>query len=161
MMKIKTIILQIIFMIFPLSGSAFFAQESNYKLITKELNTTQKELLQKETALMKANRAAFKSSLTKEQLAILKDKTISKTEIKQRLMATFTKTQRELVKNQQLQLRESRESFRKTLTKAQRKVLKQRIDKIRNTRDRGELKNGPRERNVDGKKVRPKGIRNQ
>ena len=104
---------------------------------------------------MKANRDAFKATLTKEQLAILKDKTISKTEIRQRLLATFTKTQKDLVRNQQLRLRQTRESFRKTLTRDQRKTLQERIDKIRNSKDRGELKNGPRENNTDGRKTRP------
>ncbi|PWG06441.1 hypothetical protein DIS07_01015 [Polaribacter aquimarinus] len=155
-MKIKTIILQISFMSLMMFGSAIFAQESNYKLITKELTKEQKVLLQKEREIMKANRDAFKATLTKEQLAILKDKTISRSEVRLRLMKTFTKTQKDLVRNQQVRLRKTRESFRKTLTREQRKMLKERIDKIRKAKDRGELKNGPRERNSDGRKTRPK-----
>lgn len=154
-MKIKTIILKVNLLSILFFGSVLFAQNSNYKLITKELNAEQKKLLQKEKEVMKANRAAFKATLTKAQLAILKDKSISKTEIKQRLVASFTKTQKDLVRNQQLRLRETRDNFRKTLTKEQRKTLRERINKIKNTRDRGELKNGLRERNLDDRKQRP------
>ena len=89
-------------------------------------------------------------------MAILKDKTISRNEVRQRLIKTFTRTQKELVRNQQVRLRKTRESFRKTLSREQRKMLKERIDKIRKAKDRGELKNGPREKNSEGKKVRPK-----
>jgi hypothetical protein len=59
-----------------------------------------------------------------------------------------------MVQNQQVRLRKTRETFRKTLTGEQRKMLKQKIDKMRNTKDRGELKNGPRSSNNKGKKSR-------
>ena len=108
----------------------------------------------KEREVIKANRKAFKKSLTENQLAILRDKTISKTEIRKRLVATFSRDQKNMVQNQQIRLRKTRETFRKTLTREQRKMLKQKIDKMRNTKDRGELKNGPRSSNSKGKKRR-------
>ena len=104
---------------------------------------------------MKTNRDAFKSTLTTEQLAILKDKTISKSEIRAKLMSTFTSAQKDLVRNQQIRLRKTRDNFRKTLTGEQRKILKERIDKSRKLKDRGELKNGARKNNIkDGTKRR-------
>jgi hypothetical protein len=75
-----------------------------------------------------------------------------------RLVATFSTSQKDMVKNQQISLRKTRDNFRKTLTGEQRKMLKERIDKIRNTKDRGELKDGPRVNNVNnGKKKRNNG----
>ena len=72
-------------------------------------------------------------------------------------MASFSKSQRELVKNQQMRLRQTRENFRKTLTREQRNVLKERIDKIRNAKDRGELKDGPRNNRGGRQKNRKRG----
>jgi hypothetical protein len=55
-------------------------------------------------------------------------------------------------------LRKTRDNFRKTLTGEQRKMLKERIDKTRNSKDRGELKDGPRIDNANnGRKKRNSG----
>jgi hypothetical protein len=134
-----------------------FAQDSSYNLIKKELTKEQRALLQKEREMIKSNREAFIASLTKEQLAILRDKTISKAEIRQRLVATFSRDQKKMVQSQQIRLRNTRETFRKSLTGEQRKMLKERIDKIRNSKDRGELKDGSRINNADGRKKRNRG----
>jgi hypothetical protein len=107
---------------------------------------------------MKINREAFKASLTKEQLILLRNKTISKYEIRKRLVATFSRNQKNIVKIQQVSLRKTRDNFRKTLTGEQRKMLKERIDKTRNSKDRGELKDGPRVNNANnGRKKRNSG----
>merc|ERR1739844_488694 len=76
-----------------------FAQDANYNLIKKEFTKEQIDLLQKEREVIKANRKAFKKSLTENQLAILRDKTISKTEIRKRLVATFSRDQKNMVQN--------------------------------------------------------------
>ena len=154
-MKFKTILYTISFMSLMFINTPLFAQDTNYDIITKKLTKDQRELLQKEKEVMKVNRKAFKATLSNDQLAILSDKTISKSQIRKRLMVSFTRTQKELVKNQQLHLRKTRDNFRKTLTGDQRKMLKERIDKIRKAKDRGELKEGARELSVkDGKKRR-------
>ena len=82
---------------------------------------------------------------------------MSKYEIRNRLTATFSLEQKNMVKNQQIRLRNTREHFRKSLTGEQRKMLKERIDKIRNTKDRGELKDGPRNQGNNGRKERNRG----
>ena len=154
-MKFKTILYTISFISLMFIHTPIFAQDSNYDVISKEFTMDQRELLQKEREVMKANRKAFKATLSNNQLAILSDKTISKSQIRKRLMVSFSTTQKELVKNQQLSLRKTRDNFRKTLTIDQRKMLKERIDKIRKAKDRGELKEGARELSVkDGKKRR-------
>jgi len=154
-MKFKTILYTISFMSLMFINTPLFSQDTNYDIITKKLTKDQRELLQKEKEVMKVNRKAFKATLSNDQLAILSDKTISKSQIRKRLMVSFTRTQKELVKNQQLHLRKTRDNFRKTLTGDQRKMLKERIDKIRKAKDRGELKEGARELSVkDGKKRR-------
>ena len=157
-MKLKNIILTLNFFSLMLFNAVVFAQDSSFNLIQKELPQQQRNLLQQEKEVMISNREAFKTSLTSEQLAILNDKTISKNEIRRRLVATFSISQKDMVKNQQISLRKTRDNFRKTLTGEQRKMLKERIDKIRNTKDRGELKDGPRVNNVNnGKKKRNNG----
>ncbi|NJN49966.1 MAG: hypothetical protein HC798_01035 [Polaribacter sp.] len=90
-------------------------------------------------------------------MAILRDKTLDAAQIRQRLTASFTQSQKDLVQNQQLRLRQTREDFRKTLTREQRQILQERIDKIRNTKDRGELRDGPRNTNGERPKNRVRG----
>ena len=153
-MNLKNGILTLSFLGLLLFHSSVIAQESNYNLIKKELTEQQLALLQKEREIIKANREVFKASLTKEQLAILNDKTISKAEIMKRLVDTFSQEQKNMVQSQQTRLRDTRETFRKSLTKEQRKMLKERIDKIRQTKDRGELKDGPRIHNDSGDRKR-------
>lgn len=153
-MNLKNGILTLSFLGLLLFHSSVIAQESNYNLIKKELTEQQLALLQQEREIIKANREVFKASLTKEQLAILNDKTISKAEIMKRLVDTFSQEQKNMVQSQQTRLRDTRETFRKSLTKEQRKMLKERIDKIRQTKDRGELKDGPRITNDDGDRKR-------
>ena len=157
-MKLKTIMLSLSFLNLMLFNTAVFAQESSFSLIQKELTQRQRDLLQKEKEVMKINREAFKASLTKEQLILLRNKTISKYEIRKRLVATFSRNQKNIVKIQQVSLRKTRDNFRKTLTGEQRKMLKERIDKTRNSKDRGELKDGPRVNNSNnGRKKRNSG----
>jgi hypothetical protein len=154
-MKLKTIMLSLSFLSLMLFNTAVFAQDSSFSLIQKELTQHQRDLLQKEKEVMKINREAFKASLTKEQLVLLRNKTISKYEIRKRLVATFSRNQKNIVKIQQVSLRKTRDNFRKTLTGEQRKMLKERIDKTRNSKDRGELKGGPRVNNANsGRKKR-------
>ncbi|WP_298780468.1 hypothetical protein [uncultured Polaribacter sp.] len=155
-MKLKNIILTFTFLSLMLFNTMVFTQDSNYNLIQKELTEAQRDLLQKEREVIKTNREAFKKSLTKEQLAILRDKTISKNEIKKRLVATFSIDQKSMIQNQQVRLRTTRESFRKTLTNEQRNMLNERINKIRQSKDIGELKDGARINNAPGDKKKRK-----
>ena len=93
-MKSKIITYSICFISLMLCCTKTFAQKSNYDLITKELTKRQRDLLKNEREVMKTNRDAFKATLTKEQLSILRDKTVSKNEIRIRLTATFSKSKR-------------------------------------------------------------------
>ena len=77
-MNFKTIIYSLSFMSLVLYQIPTFAQNSSYDLISKEFTKEQRALLQKERALMKVNRDAFKATLTKEQVAILRNRTVSK-----------------------------------------------------------------------------------
>lgn len=153
-MRNRILKISITFICVMLFQLTIFSQNSDYNLIKKELTQKQVELLQKEKEVIKANREAFKASLTKEQLAILRDKTLSKAQIKKRLVATFSSAQRSMVQTQQIRLRKTRENFRKSLTNDQRKMLRERIDKIQNSKDRGELRDGTRVNRVDMKKRR-------
>ena len=157
-MKLNKYILTIGFFSLMLCHSTFIAQNSRFDVIQKELTKEQRNLLQKEKEVMKANRKAFKASRTKEQRSLLRDRRISKKELRQRLLASFSVIQKDMVRKQQVSLRETRNNFRKTLTSEQRKMLKERIDKIRKYKDRGELKGGLRLKKANnGKKKRNKG----
>ena len=81
-MKLKNIILTLSFFSLMLFNTVISAQDSNFNVIKKELTKQQRDLLEKEKLVMKTNRDAFKASLTKEQLVILRDRTISKAELK-------------------------------------------------------------------------------
>ena len=93
-MKFKTILYMISFMSLMFINTPLFAQGYNYDIIYKELTKDQRELLQKEREVMKANRKAFKATLSNDQLVILSDKTISKSQIRKRLMVSFSSTQK-------------------------------------------------------------------
>lgn len=150
-MKSKSFLYIFYFLSLLISSNVLFAQKtSSYDFIMNELTPAQKTLLQKEREVIKTNREALKATLTKEQLSILKNKTIPRAEVRSKLLATFSETQKGLIKNQEIRLRKSRESFRKSLTKDQRKLLKEGIDKIKNAKDRGELKDRVKERNKEG-----------
>ena len=92
-MKLNKHILTIGFLGLMLYYTPFIAQNSRFDVIQKKLTKQQRDLLQNEKEVMKANRKAFKASLTKEQMTILRDKTISKIEIRKRLAATFSTIQ--------------------------------------------------------------------
>ncbi|TXD54397.1 MULTISPECIES: hypothetical protein [unclassified Polaribacter] len=94
-MTLKNIMLIISFISLMLFNTTLFAQDSNYNLIKKEVTQKQINLLQNERTVMKANREAFKASLTKDQLAILRNKTISKNQIRKQLVATFSRNQKD------------------------------------------------------------------
>ncbi len=81
---------------------------------------------------MKANRDAFKASLTAEQLAILKDRTLTKEQQQSALVATFTATQKAILSENRERAKALKEEFRTTITKEQRQQLhSQNENKIR------------------------------
>ena len=64
-MKLNKNILTIGFLSLMLYNTPFIAQNSRFDVIQKELTKQQRDLLQNEKEVMKANRKAFKASLTK------------------------------------------------------------------------------------------------
>lgn len=77
MKKITSKILLFSMLMGLMSIQSGFSQANKYDLIMKELTKEQKALLRKEKEMIKNNRETLKKSLTKEQLRILSDKTLS------------------------------------------------------------------------------------
>lgn len=122
--------------------------QTEYELIESALTEDQRELLQTEREFMRANREALKASLTKVQMAILKDKSLTGAEIRKKLYESFSESQRSLVDNQERRIRKTREEFRRTLTRDQRRLLRDRLEqRVRDTKDRDELR-GDRDRPI-------------
>jgi vacuolar-type H+-ATPase subunit H len=81
---------------------------------------------------MKANREAFKASLTAEQLAILKDRSLTREQQQAALVATFSDAQKAILNENREKAKSLKEEFKTTLTKEQRQQLhSQNENKIR------------------------------
>ncbi len=105
----------------------FFIGVSTVQAQEKDRATTltieQQRLLQEQRDVLKANREAFKASLTAEQLAILKDKSLSKEQQQAALIATFNETQRAMLNENREKAKALKEEFKTSLTKEQRQQL--------------------------------------
>jgi len=118
-MKSITTILLIAFTLF-LGTTKVLAQE---KEPIENLTVEKHKLLQEQRDVMKANREAFKASLTAEQLAILKDRTLTKEQQQSALVATFTDAQKAILSENKEKAKALKEEFKTTLTKEQRQQL--------------------------------------
>jgi vacuolar-type H+-ATPase subunit H len=110
------------------------------------LTVEQQKLLQGQREIMKANREVFKASLTTEQLAILKDRTLNKEQQHAALVATFTEAQKSILSENRERAKTLKEEFRTTLTKEQRQQLHSQNDnkireKVNEIRERRVRKN--------------------
>lgn len=127
-MKSITTIILIIFTLF-LGTTKVLAQE---KEPIRNLTFEQQKLLQEQRDVIKANREAFKASLTAEQLAILKDRSLTKEQQQSALIATFTDAQKSFLSEHREKAKLLKEEFKTTLTKEQRQQFhSERENKIR------------------------------
>ncbi|MEY4085237.1 MAG: hypothetical protein RL074_1024 [Bacteroidota bacterium] len=127
-MKSITTILIITITLF-LGSTKTFAQEKELK---ENLTVEQQKLLQEQRDVMKANREAFKASLTAEQLAILKDGSLTREQQQAALVATFSDAQKAILNENREKAKALKEEFKTTLTKEQRQQLhSQNENKIR------------------------------
>ncbi len=105
------------------------------------LSLEQKQLLRAQKELIKKNRQAFKATLTSSQLAILKNKALTKLERQEALKNSLTIAQKKLVAQNRLSVKQSKSKFRGTLTKSQKQQLKQRFNSKRGVSKKRARKN--------------------
>ena len=102
------------------------------------LTTQQKQLLKEQQDLLDKTRAIFKENLSKKQLTLLKDRTITKKQRTKLLRKSLSQKQRDMVISNRSLLRIKRSHFRSSLTKRQKFRLR-RFLMDRNVRDRRRL----------------------
>lgn len=99
------------------------------------LTEAQKKIIQTERQKIRVSREAFKKSLTKEQINILKNPTLTKDQKRMKLVATFSERQTSLVLESETRIKGMAERIKPTLSENQRKELKglkQRFSKLKN-----------------------------
>ncbi|TVZ56259.1 hypothetical protein OD91_1541 [Lutibacter sp. Hel_I_33_5] len=142
-------ILVCVFFSFFLGTTTIIAQDAIENL---QLSKQQKQLLKAQKQLLKKNRAAFKATLTSEQLTILKNKALTKVQRQHALKQSLNSSQRKLIALNDASVKQAKSKFRGTLTKNQKQKLKKRF----------KGKKGRNKKNVRGKlrKAGKKGKRN-
>ncbi|MGV6845622.1 MAG: hypothetical protein ACWA42_05795 [Lutibacter sp.] len=100
-----------------------------------ELTETQINLINNQRDLIKKNRAKFKASLSKEQLAILNNSQLTKLERQKALIASFTQMQQNLLKQQRLSIDALKLQFRNSLTDSQLQQIRMRLRLTKNRKD--------------------------
>lgn len=83
------------------------------------LTTDQKQLLKEQQALIDKTKSIFKENLTKEQLATISNRSISKTQRVKLLRQSLSQNQRDIISSNRNILKKNRLAFRNSLTKRQ------------------------------------------
>ena len=93
--------------------------------VVDNFTTEQQQLVKEQRDLIKANREAFKASLTAEQLAILKDASLSKEQKQAALIQTFTAAQKNILNANKENIKELKRDFKNSLTNEQRQQIQE------------------------------------
>lgn len=110
--------------------------------VIDNFTTEQQKLVKEQRDLIKANREAFKASLTPEQLAILKDASLTKEQKQAALIQTFTAAQKNLLNQTKENFKELKRDFKNSLTTEQRQQIQERnTNRIRETLKDSRLRN--------------------
>lgn len=135
MKPIKFLTLLICALLFSISSVNAQDQE-----VVKNLTAKQKEMLQAQKELLKEQREVFKATLTKEQLAILNDKTISREQKQKNLVASLTESQKELLARNRDAIQMGKENFKATISDEQRQRLQLQIGAMNGSNNQKELR---------------------
>lgn len=120
-------------------GAHAQTQAGHVKQQFKSILTADQQAMLKQNKQKRREAAkAFKSTLTTEQNAILADRSVSRKERKAKLEATLTTTQKEVLIANKVQNKANRKVFVATLSDAQRAQMK---EIVKGRHHRGELKN--------------------
>ena len=121
--KIQFIILMLII---SLISNPSYAQKKGDKK-EEQLNyltAKQKQLLKDQQALIDKTKAIFKENLTKEQLATLNNRKISKELRTKLLRESLSQNQKDIISSNRVNLKKNRMVFRNSLTRKQRYRLR-------------------------------------
>jgi len=145
----RKIIKQIIFLIFVIVIGSFnnYSQERD---VLHNLNEHQREMIKAQKKLLIQNRAAFKATLTPNQLEILRNESLSKEGRMRELMKSLTEKQRRILADNRKEEKIRRDNFRATLTEEQRQQLRSEMGPLRDAQEKREL----RERIMDNRMKR-------
>lgn len=117
----KSIITITVFLFFM----GLYTGRAQKSTVIDNFTTEQQKLVQEQRDMIKANREAFKASLTAEQLAILKDASLSKEQKQAALVQTFTAAQKNLLNENKENIRELKRDFKNSLTNEQRQQIQE------------------------------------
>ena len=97
--------------------------EAQNNTVMQNLTETQQQLLKEQRELVVMNREVFKASLTKEQLTILDNSSLTKQERIKTLTSTFTADQKVLMAKNKASIEALKEAFKNTITAEQREHM--------------------------------------
>lgn len=117
----KSIITITVFLFFM----GLYTGSAQKSTVIDNFTTEQQKLVQEQRDMIKANREAFKASLTAEQLAILKDASLSKEQKQAALVQTFTTAQKNLLNESKENIKELKRDFKNSLTNEQRQQIQE------------------------------------
>ena len=92
------------------------------------------EMIKEQRRLIKADKDAFRATLSKEQLAVFKNEDLNREERRKVLKEMLTPVQKELLASNKAKAKALREKFKATITAAQKEALKKRRQKLREKR---------------------------
>ena len=117
--QLNFIILMLI--VFTVSSTSFAQKQGEVKEDQlKYLTNDQKQLLKDQQALIDKTKIILKENLTREQLATLNNRSLSKQQRTKLLRQSLSQTQRDIISLNRTVLKKNRLNFRNSLTKRQR-----------------------------------------
>lgn len=118
------------------------AQEKPHDDFAREKIYTpaQIEMIKAQRKLIKADKEAFRNTLTDEQLAVFKDESLTREERRKVMKAMLTADQKALLTTNRQKAKSLREAFKATITDEQKEALKKRRHNLRQRRHKNRKK---------------------
>ena len=151
----------ILILILSLTSNQFSVAQDIAQPPEKIFSPKQLEMLKTQRTLVKENRASFKKSLSKEQLSIISNKELSKSQRQEALMSSFSEIQKTLLKENRESVRGLKSQFAKSLTYKQKIAIKQRGKNLKERREKIKEYKGNMKGQKDKVKERKENIKNR
>ena len=160
-MIMKTIKYFSLILILSLISNQFSVAQDIAQPPEKIFSPKQLEMLEIQRTLVKENRTSFKKSLSKEQLSIISNKELSKSQRQEALMSSFSEIQKTLLKENRESIRGLKSEFTKSLTDNQKMAIKQRGKNLKKRRQKIKEYKGEMKGQKDKVKERKQNIKNR
>ena len=151
----------ILILILSLTSNQFSVAQDIAQPPEKIFSPKQLEMLEIQRTLVKENRTSFKKSLSKEQLSIISNKELSKSQRQEALMSSFSEIQKTLLKENRESVRGLKSQFAKSLTYKQKIAIKQRGKNLKERREKIKEYKGDMKERKDKVKERKENIKNR